>query len=73
MIESIRTISKALEQTNQAFMCLKDLSDVLFSGLDSMNKSFSNSFQIQRILNDQFRGSMLFANSRKSKVDVCCN
>jgi hypothetical protein len=36
-------------------MCLKDLSDVLFSGLDSMNKSFSNSFQMQRILNDQFR------------------
>ena len=55
MIESIRTISKALEQTNHAFMCLKDLSDVLFSGLDSMNKSFSNSFQMQRILNDQFR------------------
>ena len=55
MIESIRTISKALEQTNHAFMCLKDLNDVLFSGLDSMNKSFSNSFQMQRILNDQFR------------------
>ncbi|MGB1898522.1 MAG: hypothetical protein ACPICB_06550 [Candidatus Poseidoniaceae archaeon] len=55
MIESIRTISKALGQTNHAFMCLKDLSDVLFSDLDSMNKSFSNSFQTQRILNDQFR------------------
>ena len=55
MIESIRTISKALEQTNHAFMCLKDLSDVLFSNLDSKNKSFSNAFQMQRILNDQFR------------------
>ena len=55
MIESIRTISKALEQTNHAFMCLKDLSNVLFSDLDSINKSFSNSFQMQRILNDQFR------------------
>ena len=55
MIESIRIISKALGQTNHAFMCLKDLSDVLFSDLDSMNKSFSNSFHMQRILNDQFR------------------
>lgn len=55
MIESIRTISKALEQTNHAFMCLKDLSNVLFSDLYSINKSFSNSFQMQRILNDQFR------------------
>lgn len=55
MIESIRTISKALEQTNHAFICLKDLSDVLFLNLDSMNKSFSNAFQMQRILNDQFR------------------
>jgi hypothetical protein len=55
MIESIRTISKALGQTNHAFMCLKNLSDVLFSDLNSMNKSFSNIFQTQRILNDQFR------------------
>lgn len=55
MIESIRTISKALGQTNHAFMCLKSMSDALFSDLDSMNKSFSNSFQTQRILNDQFR------------------
>ena len=55
MIESIRTISKALGQTNHAFMCLKNLSDVLFSDLNSMNKSFSNTFQTQRILNDQFR------------------
>ena len=55
MIESIRRISKALEQTNHALVCLKDLSDNLFSNLHSMNKSFSNSFQMQRILNDQFR------------------
>ena len=55
MIETIHTISKALGQTNHAFMCLGDLSDTLYSTLDSMNKSFSNSFHMQRILNDQFR------------------
>jgi len=55
MIESIRTIAKALEQSNKALRSLIDLSQTLYSNLDSMNQSFSNSFQIQRILNDQFR------------------
>jgi len=55
MIDSIRTISKALGQSNEAFNSLLGLSDALFCNLDSMNKSFSNAFQMQRILNDQFR------------------
>ncbi len=55
MIESIRTIAKALEQSNKAFKSFTNLSETFYSNLDSMNQSFSNSFQIQRILNDQFR------------------
>jgi hypothetical protein len=55
MIDSIRTIAKALEQSNKAYKNLMILSETLYSNLDSMNQSFSNSFQIQRILNDQFR------------------
>lgn len=68
MIESIRTISKALGQTNHAFMCLKSMSDALFSDLDSMNKSFSNSFQTQRILNDQFRAQCSFQIHENQKL-----
>lgn len=55
MIESIRTIAKALAQSNKAFKSFTNLSETFYSNLDSMNQSFSNSFQIQRILNDQFR------------------
>ena len=73
MIESIRTISKALGQTNHAFMCLGYLRDELYSTLDSMNKSFSNSFHMQRILNDQFRAQcFLQLHARQCSWLVLC-
>ena len=55
MKDQIRNIAKALQQTSHAFDGLSNLGFHLLQDLESMNSSFNNSFQISRIINDQFR------------------
>lgn len=68
MMDQIRNIAQALQQANHAFERLSNLGFHLLQDLESMNSSFNNSFQISRIINDQFRAQCAIQSHENEKL-----
>ena len=68
MKDQIRNIAKTLQQANHAFDGLSNLGFHLLQDLESMNSSFNNSFQISRIINDQFRAQCAIQSHENEKL-----